>query len=157
MRRFFAVAAVVALVLVAFPTASLGETPPEDITFEVDTDFLNGATGGPFEATGPAVTAGLVCATGDTIDVFAKASGFQSGRGFNIQVVKLFTCDDGSGDFEIKLQVRIDQKGTNFNWTIVGGTGAYERLHGSGDGVGLPPPDGTDGVFDVYTGKVHID
>ena len=157
MRRFYVVIAVVALVLVAFPVASSAASPPEDVTFEVDTDFINGATGGPFVASGPAVDDGLVCATGDTIDVFAKASGFQSERGFNIQVIKLFTCDDGSGDFEIKLQVRIDQQGINFNWAIVGGTGAYERLHGSGDGVGLPPPAGTDGDFDVYPGKVHID
>lgn len=59
--------------------------------------------------------------------------------GFNILIVKRFTCDDGSGAFDVKLQVRIDQKGDNFNWVILGGTGAYERLHGTGQGVGVYP------------------
>ena len=157
MRRTLVVLAALALMLVAVPLAPAGATPPTDVAFEVPTSIPpeGGPSGGPFVATGPAVDTGIMCPTGDTIDVFGKASGFQSNRGVNFQVVKLFTCDDGSGDFLVKLQVRFDQKGDNFNWTVLGGTGAYADLHGSGDGIGLPLPD--DDVLDLYDGKVHID
>jgi hypothetical protein len=158
MRRAFVLVAVAAVMLVALPMVPAGATPPSDVEFVVETEFLpDGTTGGPFTASGPAVDDGLMCETGDTIDVFAKASGFQSGRGFNIQVVKLFTCEDGSGDFLVKLQVRIDQKGDNFTWTILEGTGEYERLHGTGDGIGVELPGNPEGVLDLYSGAIHID
>jgi hypothetical protein len=38
----------------------------------------------------------------------------------------------------------------------MGGDGVYIDLHGSGDGVVLPPNSGFD-TLDVYTGKMHID
>ena len=39
-------------------------------------------------------------------------------------------------------------------WSVLGGTGAYARLHGSGNLTG----DGLDtSVLDVYTGKMHLD
>jgi hypothetical protein len=157
MRRTLVIVAALALMLVAVPLAPAGATPPLDVVFEVPT-FVppgGGPTGGPFVATGPAVDDGIMCATGDTIDVFAKVSGLPSNRGANIQVVKLFTCDDGSGEFYVKLQVRIDRNGDNFSWTVMDGTGAYAELHGTGDGIGIPLPD--DAVFDVYEGKVHVD
>ncbi len=53
------------------------------------------------------------------------------------------------------LQVRIDQKGDNFRWRIVGSTDQYADLHGSGDGFGIPF--GETGVTDVYIGGLHID
>jgi len=107
-----------------------------------------------FTATGPAVDAGIVCPSGDTVEVFVKASGFQSQKEVNFQVVKLFTSADGSGEFLVKLQVRNDRKGDNFNWNILGGTDAYEKLHGTGSGIGLPLEGG---VLNLYEGKVHID
>ena len=72
----------------------------------------------------------------------------------NFQVVKEFTCDDGSGSFFVKLQVRSDRKGVNFNWTILGGTGPYAKLHGSGNGTG-EGIDGLNGILDSYSGAVH--
>lgn len=107
---------------------------------------------GPFVATGPAVNDGIVCASGDVLDVSSKFAGFTD-FGFNIQVQKEFTCDDDSGSFFMKLQVRIDHKGDNFNWVIAGGTGDYERLHGAGSGVGINPQPTT--IDDIYDGKLH--
>lgn len=144
----------------ALPIAPAGATPPLAVEFEVPTTFA----GGTFTATGPAVDDGLMCDVGVTEDLQVKASGFQSGTRVNLQVLKLFTCDDGSGDFLVKLQVRLvfgdegPPTSNNFNWYIMGGTGDYEDLHGTGKGVGLydvcgPACD----VFDVYTGKLHID
>ena len=41
-----------------------------------------------------------------------------------------------------------------FTWTVLSGTGAYQKLHGTGTGFGVP----TDtGIFDTYTGAMHID
>ena len=113
-----------------------------------------GLSFGPFTASGSAVDAGVICASGTTIDAApAKAQGFESGHGVTLQVTKRFTCDDHSGDFLIKLQVHFDWKGLNFNWNVVGGTGAYAGLHGTGSGVGLPCT--PDCVFDVYDGAMH--
>ena len=150
----FVVTLILLLALAVVPAAA--SSPPSDISFDVPTTIPTeeGPSFGPFTATGPAVDEGVVCPTGNTVDVFGKASGFNSRTGTNLQVVKLFTCDDGSGEFFVKLQVRIDAKGDNFNWNIIGGTGAYEKLHGTGSGVGLYFPGG---VLDLYEGQVHID
>lgn len=157
MRKRVLAALVVVLALAATGSLVWAASPPVDVHFEVLTTIPpgGGPTPGPFTATGPAVDEGIVCPDGVTTDVFGKASGFQSQTGgVNIQVVKLFMCDDGSGEFLVKLQVRIDKKGDNFNWNILGGTGDYEKLHGTGKGIGLPIPDG---VLDVYEGAAHID
>ena len=157
-RRLLMLTAVglAALATVLVTSLAAAATPPLGVHFDVPTTLPpdGGPTFGPFTATGPAVDAGLICPKGDTIDVFSKASGFQSNRGVNFQVVKHFTCADGSGEFDAKLQVRIDPKGDNFNWAIVGGTLAYERLHGTGQGIGEYAQYG---VLDLYDGQVHVD
>ena len=164
MRRFIRLAAVTAALSLVLPVAAVQATPSLGVHFDVPTQFAPGDAGptfGPFTATGPAVDEGLICASGDTIDVFSKASAFMSPvfMGINFQVVKEFSCDDGSGVFYVKLQVRIDAKGDNFTWTIVGGTSDYARLRGTGSGYGLPIFDGDlqTGVLDVYDGGVHVD
>lgn len=155
-KRSMLITLTVILLLVLSVAPGAASSRPLDVHFEVPTTIPGegGPSFGPFTATGPAVDARIVCASGDTIDVFGKASGFQSPTGVNFQVVKLFTCDDGSGEFFVKLQVRIDKKGDNFNWNILGGTGSYEKLHGVGKGSGLPNPEG---VLDLYSGAVHVD
>ena len=144
------------MLLVIGLVGAASATPPSGIQFEVETTSIGPGEISPFIASGPAVDAGLMCDAGNTIDVFGKVSGFQSGRGFNIQLVKQFTCDDGSGDFMVKLQVRIVDTVDTFNWNIIGGTGDYEDLHGTGNGVGLYIC-GEDCVFDIYDGGLHID
>ena len=146
------VALVGALTLAANATTAIASSPAA-VHFDVPTTF-----GGPnlFTATGPAVDGGSVCASGEAIDLFNRASGFESGVGVNFQVLKEFVCNDGSGSFFVKLQVRLDfRRGTdNFSWVIVDGTGSYENMHGSGSGVGIDQ--GPDFVRDVYDGRVHI-
>ena len=56
--------------------------------------------------------------------------------------MKKFTCDDGSGTFEMTLHVQLKavSGGTfenNFRWLISSGTGRYEDLEGFGTGVGI--------------------
>ena len=161
MRKIFMLIAVVALFLVALPVASVGATPPEQVTFEGEAYFAGPDAGtGFFTATGPAVDSGTMCPGGPVEDVYGKAAPNmgQSPNGVNLQILKEFTCDDGSGTFLIKLQVRITYYPT-FNWVVMDGTGDYEDLKGNGDGFGAFPLFGPDpepiGVWDVYEGRLH--
>jgi hypothetical protein len=131
-----------------------GATPPIAVHFDVETSLVGGLS--PFVASGPAVTDGLICGSGEVVDATGMVTGW-SPTGFNFHGIKHFTCDDRSGEFYVNLQARIDfRKGTTFNWNILSGTGAYEDLHGAGRGVGLPLC-GSDCVLDVYDGRLHID
>jgi hypothetical protein len=158
MRKSFMLISWVLILLLTLPASSAGaSSPPLDVNFVVPTQFSPDGTGpsfGPFTASGPAVDAGLICPSGDTIDIYGRVTGFRSGTGMNFHIVKRFTCADGSGDFLVKLEVRTDRKGDNFNWMIIGGTGNYVNLHGKGQGVGLPADYG---VLDLYKGVAHID
>ncbi len=140
--------------LVGVLAVPVGATPPAEVHIEVATSLLGDPS--PFVASGPAVDHGLLCATGIVVDASGKVSG-NSPRGFNFQGVKHFMCDDGSGEFFVNLQARIDfRKGVTFNWNVLRGTGDYQRLHGAGSGDGLPLC-GPDCVLDVYHGGIHVD
>jgi hypothetical protein len=131
-----------------------GATSPSEVHIDVETSLLGGP--GPFVASGPAVDAGLVCTDGMVVDASGKVTGF-SPNGFNFQGVKHFTCDDGSGEFFVNLQARIDfRKGITFQWNVLSGTGDYEDLDGAGSGVGLDIC-GPDCLLDRYDGGLHID
>ena len=148
--RKLAVLAMVAIWLI--PAIPASATPPTAVGFFVPTEF--GVTN-HFTASGPAVDSGLMCPTGTVDDIFGKISGFKSQTGVIFQVVKVFTCDDDSGSFVVKLQVRIDFKGDNFQWVVLGGDGAYSKLHGSGSGIGIDPTETA--ITDIYEGAVHMD
>ncbi len=152
MRKLsFGLLLVAASVAVSAPASA---TPPSGVDIAVETDLLGGPS--PFEATGPAVVVGVVCDAGTVVNASAKVTGL-SPTGFNFHGVKHFTCDDGSGEFFVNLQARIDfRKGTTFQWNVLSGIGAYENLHGAGSGVGLDIC-GPDCVFDLYAGGLHID
>lgn len=153
MRRLFVLVAAVPVLLMS-AVGPVSATSPSDVGFEVESSIFGDP--GPFVASGPAVTDGLVCAAGTVVDARAKATGF-SPNGFNFQGIKHFICEDGSGEFFVNLQARIDfTRGTTFNWNILSGTDDYVDLHGAGSGVGLPLC-GPDCVFDVYEGGLHID
>lgn len=153
MRKPSVVFVFVSALLVTLALPAISATPPSEVHIEVETSLL--AALSPFVASGPAVDDGLMCTEGMVIDLNGKLAGF-SPTGFNFQGVKHFICDDGSGEFFVNLQARIDfRKGTTFNWNILSGTEDYEDLHGSGKGVGLSVC-GEDCVLDVYDGGVHI-
>ena len=158
MRRLILLAAVAALFLVALPVASAMAAPPEKVTIQGPAYFAGPDAGtGLFTATGPAVDSGAICGAGEIADLYTKAAPKrgQSPTGVNLQILKEFTCDDESGSFQAKLQVRIDfLRWPTFNWVIVGGMGDYEDLKGNGNGFGLFPI-GDFGVWDVYEGKLH--
>ncbi len=147
-----------AMVLMVAFALPVGATPPTDVEFVVESSLLGDS--GPFNAFGPAVVEGVVCSEGLVYDAAGKVTGL-SPNGFNFQGIKHFVCEDGSGEFFVNLQARIDfRKGVTFNWNVLSGLGAYEDLHGAGSGFGIPGvpcgnPD--DCVLDVYFGGLHID
>ena len=161
MRKLILMAAVAALFLVAVPLGAASATTPEQVTFEGPAFFAGPDAGtGFFAAMGPAVDSGTMCPGGTFTDVYAKGAPNmgQSPNGFNLQLVRDFTCEDGTGTFLMKLQVQITYLAT-FNWVVLDGTGAYEDLKGNGNGYGDFPLFGPGpepiGVQDVYEGKLH--
>jgi hypothetical protein len=100
---------------------------------------------GTFEATGPAVDAGLICATG-TIEYTEGPDEDPAAETVLWRWEDILTCDDGSGAFRIGVDEYADVNGTSYGvWNIVSGTGAYEGLQGGG---------GTDSVIDSYDASI---
>ncbi len=117
----------------------------------VDGDF----NVGDFHATGAAVDQGVICASGTVVDTRIQFGGFQSNRGVQIPVRKSFTCADGSGTIQIKIQVHLDfaTNTETFSWVVLSGTGDYEGLNGAGSGTTVT--DGSvpqTGNFNTYVG-----
>ena len=135
-----------------------GAATPETVGIVSHMQFNpDGPNFGDFVATGDAVNNGLICSTGTVVDTRIIVAGFRSGRGAQIPVRKTFTCDDGSGTFFVKIQVHLDfaTSTESFSWVILGGTGGYEQLKGSGQGSTVS--DGTDpqtGNINTYDGFV---
>jgi hypothetical protein len=135
----------------ALTAGGASATPPEPVSIVVQTvDAGSDGATGPFTAFGP------ICPSGMTYTVSRELAGFERGFGGQIRVTKLFVCDDGSGSFELKLNVAIGFApfSDTYEWVVVGGKGAYENLHGTGSGTGTP----TDAfLLDEYSGSVHTD
>jgi hypothetical protein len=148
MRRLLLVLAVAAAMVGTSAVAVGATAPTESGIVNLIPDVFD-PTPTDFTATG-----GVVCSEGTVENVFFKAAG-GGPTGVNFQVVKKFSCDDG--EFFVKLQVRLsfDTFTTTFNWNVVGGTGAYADLHGSGNG--FSELCGVDCIIDNYEGGFHID
>jgi len=135
---FIALAATLALVGIAGPVAAAtpkAATIVSHVTFNPD-----GPNFGDFTASGPAVDAGVLCRAGTFADNGIRFAGFQGNNLVQLQVLKTFTCADGSGTFAVKMQIRADFNTgmETFNWVITDGSGAYDSLHGSGTGSTVP-------------------
>lgn len=156
MNRSARVFAVLLMVLLIVPTSSAGAKQSLDVTIDV------AVIDGEFEASGPAVAANLMCDSGTIDSIREKYAG--PGRSpvvRNLQVITEFTC--GPGDFEgdtfvIKQQLHIDLTAEpvswTFSWVMKGGLGAFEDLHGNGDGTGVFLTDPF-GPFDTLEGRLH--
>ena len=142
---------IIALVSSAVPVAA---SSPVNVTILSEMDFLGDT--GTFEASGPAVEAGIICPQGNVYDKEYRDAGYQSKKFLNLFVHKLFVCTDGSGSFEMDLNVRIyAPTKTTATWRIVEGEGAYVQLHGNGKLSAYRADEYT--VIDLYTGSLHID
>jgi hypothetical protein len=142
-RRTHAIVAMLAAVLALTAIAGpVGAASPQSVTIVSHVTFNpDGPNYGDFVATGNAVDSGVICASGTFVDVGLRFAGFQSNRGIvQLQVVKEFTCDNGTGSFIAKLQIQanFDTGIESFTWVVLGGTGAYGSLHGGGSGSTVP-------------------
>jgi hypothetical protein len=135
------VAVVAAILSLAAFVAPVAAATPQQVTIVSHVTFNeDGPNYGTFEASGPAVVGGLICASGTFVDTGISFSGFQSPRGFvQLQVLKEFTCPE-SGTFLVKLQIKanFDTGIESFQWVVLGGTGDHASLHGSGRGSTVP-------------------
>ena len=133
---------------VAFAAAPLG------FHMEV-TEVINGS-GETFNASGPAVIAGVVCPTGTTSDVVVNTFGPTNGNYQFLYIVKSFTCGNGSGTFFIKMKVKLDLSTgyTTAKWQFTNGSGAYRHLRGHGTLVGIPINPFLI-IQDIYDGVAH--
>lgn len=140
------IGAVALVVASMFATATpVVATSPDPVTITVDTTVDGGD---PFVATG-----GVVCNSGIVSTTFRMFSGNERTGGLQLLLVKRFECSDGT--FDLLLRVSLEfATGTTGNWSVVGGSGAYERLHGTGSVTGTYGPDDT--IHDVYVGTMAV-
>jgi len=140
----------IALILALATFSSVVAAPPQYVHIEAH-EYI-GHNGEAFSASGPAVDAGLVCASGTTYDESVDV-GSTSGSFTILRVLKRFDCD--GGDY-VRLVVQLDNttRATTASWRVVSGTGAYASLRANGLLVGTPGVPGVD-IYDVYDGIAH--
>jgi hypothetical protein len=137
--------------LLAISVSPVFAAAPLPVHIEVD-ETLGIGIPEPFSASGPAVVAGLVCASGLVEDV-AVTSNNPSGPFQIIKVLKRFDCGDGTFDLKMVVKLNLTTHNTTARWHILGGTGGYAGLKGHGSLIGItndPDP----GIYDIYDGVV---
>jgi hypothetical protein len=152
-RSRFALGMVAATFAAIVAVGSVAAASPQQVTIVSHVTFNpDGPNYGDFDAAGAAVGDDTICPSGTFVDTGIRFAGFQSPRGVvQLQVLKTFTCDDGSGTFDVKMQIQanFDTGIESFRWVIMGGTGAYDSLRGSGSGSTVPnPPIGNINTFE---------
>ena len=141
--------------ILGFSSTKVFAAKPLDLHIEVE-EVIGNVPADPFTASGSAIDYGLVCASGTVQDDYVQINGSLGGSFRTLKVVKHFVCDDGSGFFDIEMQVRLDNSTneTTAHWRIISGTNDYLYLKGTGSLVGIPIVPGTS-ILDIYDGKVH--
>jgi hypothetical protein len=122
-----------------------------------------------FLASGKAIDDGRLCprasgfyvgnedGEGNELTEVASDALFSGSEPFVTVGVDAMTCDDGSGEFELRIWNEIDPSDPDFvpdgtTWTITGGAG-YETLRG--EGVSSLPEFRDDGMV-VWTGSGNV-
>ena len=154
MRRFLILVATIMLAMLLLPAVPAAAAPPLGVTITVE-EVLVGEVPEDFDATGDAVDAGLMCATGTVVDLDVTV--LPSGQNHTRLIAdKEFTCEQGT--FTARLWVKLFPDGSTVaKWRITGGTSDFATLRGWGKLVGTPifNADGVKtGITDVYTGKL---
>lgn len=120
----------------------------QPVTITVESHI--GALENEFEATG-----GIVCEEGTVSNGRGNFVGGYSNTHAQIQLVQHFVCSDGTFDLLARVTLDFTTFDTVGRWSVLDGTGAYERLHGVGSLTGDSLFDFT--ILDVYTGSMHFD
>lgn len=155
MRKLVLVCAVAALLLVALPIGSAGAgTPWLDVQMVVEIHYDMGDPYGPFVASGPAVDDGLICATGDTLDISSVDHHRDDEGVTRFTVIKRFTCPSGHY-FDVRSNI-INNQIVGFEhvfWSVVGGSGPYTSLRGDGTAFGMGTGD-PDISIETFSGRL---
>ena len=149
MKKAITLTILLALVIAVNPAQA---STPQAITIDSVMDIDTGT--GTFVASGPAVAAGLFCASGTAYDLETTFAGWPKGVLMNLRVDKKLVCDDGSGEIYMDIKVRLLPSVALSNWVITEGSGEFARLHGTGK---ITATGSGNLVYDHYTGNVHID
>lgn len=152
--RSTSLSVLIAFVFLAITVSTVFAAPPLDVHIQVDELISGIGVDEPFTASGSAVNAGLICAVGLVQDVSVSTSGAPSAPYRIIQVLKRFTCADGTIDVSMVVQLDLTTNYTTASWRVVSGTGNYAGLRGSGSLVGTPIVAG-ESIRDDYYGSLH--
>lgn len=145
------------LILTVFTvTITEAASIPSDVTMSVHMIPHPGSDlgTGTFEASGPAVDAGLLCRTGTIVDLERHLGAEPSQQITTFFVHKLFTCEDGSGTFSMRLNGSLTANRCTARWLVTGGESGYASLLGEGGFSCAFLDDGT--VQDTYFGQLHL-
>jgi hypothetical protein len=124
-------------------------SPSQSVTI---TAYLN-FTEAPQPPYGNFVASGVVCPSGGFTDDVHTISG-DGGGVRNVLVRETYTCDDGSGTFTIQFVAHNTANPTgSTTWKVIGGTGAYATLHGTGTSTSVQTGPLTATVTE--TGSMH--
>jgi len=121
--------------------------PPDGLAVRIAAHLSAGV---PFEITGPAVDAGIVCSTGTPEFIGNPAP--QRPEAYH-RWVDTYTCADGSGTFVIANDVIFQDLYEHGVWNIASGTGAYTALQGGGTSL-TGPIDRTSWGGDELVGRL---
>ena len=152
--RTTSISVLIALVLLLVSVSTAFAAPPLDVYIQVDELVPGLGLDEPFTASGSAVDDGLICAAGLVQDVSVSTSGASSAPFRIIQVLKRFTCDDGTIDVSMIVHLDLATNYTTARWRVVSGTGDYAGLRGNGSLVGTPIVVG-ESIHDDYYGSLH--
>ncbi len=109
-RRAVLATLAAALIVMAIGSPAVAASP-QALTLVSTTTFNdNGPNYGTFEASGPAVGNGVVCASGTFVDTGIHFAGFQSNKAVQLTVFKTYSCRDG--DFYVTMQIHANFDGT---------------------------------------------
>ena len=156
MKRTLALSLLVTLLAVFLAALPVLAAPSLAVHIEAPTIIPTGPVPDRFEASGPAVDFGLISGTGDVYTFNLVAFGPTGGSVTMLRMIKHFVFDDGSGTFDVRLVVRLDFSTgiTRGTWRVVGGTGAYANLQGTGRLIGIPIVLGQS-ILDIYDGRLR--
>jgi hypothetical protein len=143
MRKIIAVAGTAGLIAGLGTAPALASPDPQKpVTFtinETQNFYVPGSA--RFTATGP------LCASGTFVDDYThEVQASHSGK-VHLRGTAVYTCDDGSGTFTAAKNTHLS---FNFDYSltakspfrIIGGTGDYEGLRGTGTNVGAATAEG---------------
>jgi|MudIll2142460700_1097286.scaffolds.fasta_scaffold177374_1 hypothetical protein len=157
LSRYIITAAILLLGVSISPVAA--SSPPLDVKIVATVTFNpDGPNFGSFVATGAAADAGLICPEGTFVDVSYAFGGEQSDRTLIIHITRMFSCNDGSGEFYMQDvgQADLISSTRTSHWVILSGVGAYDKLHGNGNGE-ENNINSEQGNIATYTGQVLND